>query len=124
MTQNIPDPIHVDIELSLDLASPDDGASNFWQVSQLAHVIGLRGSVLGLELVMKALDVGLDAVQELLLVFLDSTSHFGTDKEAVELRQNPEHLPSRLGLSEQISQPRNEAVLDPRHPLVVCRFGC
>jgi hypothetical protein len=49
-TEDIFDSFHVGEQLSFDLAGPDYGACDWWEVSHLRHVEGFRVSVLGFEL--------------------------------------------------------------------------
>ncbi len=106
--EDIFDAFHVGGQLPIDLLGPDDGASNWGNVTNTGHSISLAVYILDLEFLVQGFDVVLDSLNQLGLVFSDGTPDMGPHEEGVEPREDAEHLVGILGRSELSGKPKQK----------------
>ena len=84
LAQDVLDPSHVGSQLPVDLLGPDDRAGHRRQIPDVRHLVGLGLEILDLEFLVQSLDVILDPLYQLGLVFSDGAPDMRPDKEGVE----------------------------------------
>lgn len=83
-TEDVLDALEVHGQLIVNLLDPYDGTRDGRYVSDHAHLAAFALGILDLEFFMKRLNVVLDALYQLSLIFPDGASYMGPDKESVE----------------------------------------
>lgn len=96
------------------MLGPDNGAGHKGQIPHMEHLARLGLHVPHFELFVKDLNVILDPLDQLGLVFPD----VGPDEQGVESGEDPEHFIGILSCEELIPEPDRDSGLNPINSLI------
>ena len=123
IAQRILDSLHVQAQLTLHLADPNDRSDNLWFISELRSQMGIRVPVARLKLGTQRIEVRTHTLEQHSLILLHSRAHARPGKQLVKQRKDPQPFTRRMRVGEQVAESFNESRLDVRNTLSVQRLG-